>query len=170
MRTTVRIPVFAICFSFALAVSGVVADEPVRPGFIPSSKTTTENTNAASAPISLKLKPTAIAPSGAGGAAEIRANSIALHLSQLSPGKYELEAVRRSDGTFLKLGVLTIVDATLSPSRQATDNKKEASAHPESVSVETDATVKLPEDLAPSDISRVLLLVGGNAVLDSKAQ
>jgi len=81
-----------------------------------------------------------------------------------------LHAVRRPDGLKETLGAITIVDPTSSPSRQATDNKREASANPESVRVETDATLTLPEGLKVQDVSRILLMSGDNAVLDSQAK
>jgi hypothetical protein len=88
----------------------------------------------------------------------------------LGPGVYELKAVRRSDGQRETLGAITIVDPTSSPSRQATDNKKEASANPESVQVETDARLTVPKDLEVQDVGRILLMNRGNAVLDSQAK
>jgi hypothetical protein len=132
--------------------------EPVR---------NSERTNQAAA---FELKPTAIAPSGAKGSARITPDSITMHLSQLGPGVYEVQvAIGRADGDRKKLGRITIVDPTLSPSRQATDNKKEASANPESVMVETDATLSIPSGVSPNKVARVVVLgLGGNAVLDSK--
>jgi hypothetical protein len=88
----------------------------------------------------------------------------------LGAGRYDLQLVRRPDGVIEPLGTLTIVDPTLGPSRQANDNKKEASANPESVQIETDAQLKLPSRVKPRDIARVLLLgSGGNAVLAGDA-
>jgi len=122
-------------------------------------------------PISFQLKPTAIAPSGAAGSVELKSpTTLAVHLSQLGPGKYKIQAIRRSDGKTEWLGTITIVDPTLSPSRQATDNKKEASANPELTRVETDAAITLHRKLVAKDIGRIQLLgPGDNAVLDSLA-
>ena len=126
------------------------------------------NNAASTAVVSFVLKPTAIAPSGSSGTAQITTGVLALHLSQLGPGKYTLQAVRRSNGAVEPLGAITIVDPTLSPSRQASDNKKEASANPEAVLVQTDASVSLPKGLLPQEIERVRVLgTGENAVLDS---
>ena len=118
--------------------------------------------------LSFSLKPTVTAPARAQGSAGIKSSVMSIHLSAVEPGRYEVRAIRRSDGGSEKLGGFSIVDATLSPSRQANENKKEASAHPESVSLETDASVALPPRINVEDISRVQI-VGrdGNVVLDS---
>src|SRR5579883_1002464 len=47
-------------------------------------------------------------------------------------------------GAAQKVGALTIVDPTAAPDRQATDNKREASAAPDQVRVDTDLQVRLP--------------------------
>lgn len=117
-----------------------------------------------------ELKPTAIAPAGASGTVQLHPGTVSLHVSALGPGVYHLDAVRRFGGKKEALGAITIVDPTSSPSRQATDNKKEASANPESVHVETDASITLPRDLLAQDVSRILLMSGDNAVLDSQAK
>lgn len=123
------------------------------------------NTNAT---VSFQLKPTAIAPAGAAGSAEVKGTVLMLHLSQLDSGKYDVQAVHSADGTIEKLGTITIADPTSSPSRQANDNKKEASANPESTQVVADASITLARQLAPRDITRVRIAgAGGNAVLDS---
>src|SRR5579862_2563407 len=80
--------------------------------------------------ISLTLKPTAIGPPGATGLVQINDRTALLHVSGLGAGRYDLQLVRRPDGVIEPLGTLTIVDPTLGPSRQANDNKKEASANP----------------------------------------
>jgi hypothetical protein len=69
------------------------------------------------------------------------------------------------------LGTVSIVDPTLSPGRQATDNKKEASAGPDQVRIDTDVQVILPADVGSQDITRLALLdAGGNMVLAGNAQ
>jgi hypothetical protein len=75
-----------------------------------------------------------------------------------------------SDGLRKKLGTITIIDPTSSPSREATDNKKEASANPTSVRVETDASLTIPRALEAQDVRRILLMDRDNAVLDSQAK
>jgi hypothetical protein len=140
-----------------------------QPVSVPQAKETTER--GTNAPVSFHLKPTPIAPAGAGGSAEIKGNSLEVHLSQIGPGKYDVRAVGQSDGASRLLGTITIVDPTVSPSRQATDNKKEASANPESVIVETDASISLPGGLARPGLAEVQVLgAGGNVVLDSLAK
>jgi len=121
--------------------------------------------------LSFNMKATAIAPAGAAGSGQLKANLLTLHLTRIGPGSYELEAIRRADGTGEKVGTLTIADPTASPDRNATDNKKEASASPDQVRVDTDAQVTLPEEIAKESISRLMLLDrGGNAVLVGDAQ
>lgn len=118
--------------------------------------------------LEFQLKPTAIAPAGCVGSARLEGRVLLVHLSQLAPGRYELQAGLKPEGASVKIGLITIVDPTASPSRQATDNKKEASASPESVSVNTDVSVTLPRDLVAHDIESIRVLgPGGNAVLDS---
>ena len=118
---------------------------------------------------SFQLKPTAIAPAGASGSVQIKGGTISVHLSALNPGAYRLVGVR-ADGVRKSFGVITIADPTSSPSRQSTDNKKEASANPESVQVETDATITLPGDLIVAEVSQVMLFSGDNAVLESRVK
>lgn len=134
----------------------------------PTTEPSSERTNAV---LSFNLKATAIAPVGAAGSGQLNANLLTLHLTRLGPGSYELEAIRRPDGTGEKVGTLTIADPTASPDRDATDNKKEASASPEQVRVDTDAQVTLPAEVAKESISRLVLLDrAGNAVLVGEAQ
>ena len=118
---------------------------------------------------SFALKATAIAPAEANGRAELKPGGISLHLSHLGPGRYDLEGVRHPDGTHQRLGTITIVDPTLSPDRQANDNKKEASANPDQVRVETDVQIALPEKTSAQEFDQLLLLdSGGNALLASE--
>jgi hypothetical protein len=118
---------------------------------------------------SFELKPTAIAPAGAVGSAQIKQGSVSVHLSALGPGVYRLDVVC-SDGLRKRLGTITIIDPTSSPSREATDNKKQASANPTSVRVETDASLTIPRALEAQDVRRILLMDRDNAVLDSQAK
>ena len=121
--------------------------------------------------LSFNLKATPIAPAGAAGSGQLKANLLTLHLTRLGPGTYELKAIRRADGTGEKVGTLTIVDPTASPDRDATDNKKEASASPDQVRVDTDAQITLPAEVAKESISRLVLMDrGGNAVLVGDAE
>ena len=134
----------------------------------PKAEPASARTNAV---ISFNLKATPIAPAGAAGSGQLKANLLTLHLTRLGPGSYELEAIRRADGTGEKVGTLTIVDPTASPDRNATDNKKEASASPDQVRVDTDAQVTLPDEVAKESISRLVLMDrGGNAVLVGDAE
>src|SRR5438128_431682 len=71
---------------------------------------------------SVALKPTSIAPSGASGVAEITAHGLLLHVKRLPPGRYDVQIVRKSNSSSEPVAALTIVDPTLGPSRQATDN------------------------------------------------
>lgn len=119
--------------------------------------------------VSVELKPTAIAPHGARGLAQISGRTVSLHVSRLDPGKYDLKLIRRTDEAMEPLGSLTIVDPTLGPSRQANDNKKEASANPESVRIDADVQMKLASEFKPNDWARIVLRgPGGNAVLVGK--
>lgn len=130
---------------------------------------TATNRPSAQSAISVLLKPTAIGPIGGSGLLQFKDRTALLHVSRLGPGRYELRATRRRDDIPVLLGVLTIVDPTLSPSRQATDNKKEASANPDSVSIETDVQIKLPAGWDAHDLSQVQVLgPGGNAVLSGE--
>jgi len=157
-------------FACAFLAAAVYAQSPAGTSEPVQAVTAAGSTNAASVgPVTFQLKPTAVAPMGASGTAVIQARVLSVHLTQLGPGRYQLEAGRHSGGRFERLGAITIVDPTLAPSRQATDNKKEASANPESVSINTDVSITLPAGLGPRDISSVRLLgAGGNAVLDSQ--
>ena len=157
----------------ALTCCNSFAEDPSTNAIEPSVQSTTSVTvtnPAINQTLSFELKPTAIAPAGASGSAQLKAGAISVHLSALGPGVYELEAMRRSDGLRQTLGAITIVDPTSSPSRQATDNKKEASANPESVQVVTDASLSIPKGLKVQDVSRILLMNRGNAVLDSQVK
>lgn len=121
--------------------------------------------------VALLLKPTAIGPIGGSGLVQFKGHTAFLHVSRLGSGSYQLQAARRHEDVPVLLGVVTIVDPTLGPSRQATDNKKEASANPDSVTIETDVQLKLPPGLDPRDIARVQVLgPGGNAVLSGEAK
>ena len=121
--------------------------------------------------ISFLLKPTAIAPEGASGSAELKGGKLSFHLSHLGPGKYETVVFSRSGGVPYRLGVIDIIDPTGSPDRQANDNKKEASAHPESVHIEADVEMVLPSELSSLQIGRLRLLEpGGNAVMEGEAK
>jgi hypothetical protein len=145
----------------------VLADE--RDAVLPSlnSAPTTQDTNHAA--VSFKLKATAIAPFLATGTGELRVGTLALHLSNLGPGRYELQTVRRLGGVD-HLGMIVIVDPTLSPDRQANDNKKEASVGPHQLHLETEVQMTLPTPISPRDIGRLLLVdAGGNAVLSGDA-
>lgn len=136
----------------------------------PSQSAEAGSTNQGPA-LAFQLKPTAIAPAGAKGTVEVKLGAISIHLSALGQGRYVVRAIRKSDGGAEKIGDINIIDPTLSPSAQANDNKKEASANPDDVSIETDSTMTLPSDLAYHDIARVQVLArGGNAVLDSEVK
>lgn len=138
---------------------------------IVSTQTASTNEVAAVSAFSVTLKPTSIAPAGTSGTLELKGRTLLLHLSHLNPGHYDLQIVKRSDGTFETLGRFTIADPTLGPDRQTTDNKKEASANPESVSIKTDVQMDLPSELSARDIARILLMSpGANAVLISEVK
>lgn len=171
-RGLMAIMLWAIGLCASLAVSGqtlhpiVSSNTSTMPPPTLRTKTGDPNQVDAKSVISIALKPTAIGPPGAGGVAEIKGRAVSLHIGRLEPGRYQLQLVRRSDGSIKPLGTLTIADPTLGPDRHATDNKKEASANPESVLIETDVQMKLPSPISPHDIARVLVLgPGGNAVL-----
>jgi hypothetical protein len=139
--------------------------DPLLPSL--NSAPTTQETNRAV--VSFKLKPTAIAPFLATGSGELRAGTLMLHLSNLGPGRYELQAVRRPDAVE-HLGMIVIVDPTLAPDRQASDNKKEASVGPHQVHLETEVQMTLPTPMSPRDIGRLVLVdAGGNTVFSADA-
>jgi len=177
-----RIKLVRIALSATLALGGGAGlghahgqafSSNLSPGakLVPLPQSRASAASRTNAPASFVLKPTPIAPVGAAGSAELKGNTLAVHLNQIGPGKYEVQAVSHSGRTGRLLGTITIVDPTLSPSRQATDNRKEASAHPESVLVTTDASMSLPRDLARRDIAGIQVLSdGGNVVLDSLAK
>lgn len=147
------------------------ANTSAPPTFPLHADTRRTNDVPADAGFSVILKPTAIGPAGASGIAQINDHAVAVHVSGLGPGRYDLQLSRRRDDVIQPLGSLTIADPTASPSRQASDNKKEASANPESVQLDADVQIKLPSKLKPRDVARVLLVnSGGNAVLAGGAQ
>jgi hypothetical protein len=130
------------------------------------SQTTPTNAVPADTNVSIVLKPTAIGPTGASGLAQIKNHTVLLQVRRLEPGQYVVQLVMRPDDSIKPLGTFTIIDPTLGPSRQATDNTKEASANPESVVIKTDVQLKVPVALKPQDVARVLVLgPGDNAVL-----
>jgi hypothetical protein len=115
---------------------------------------------------SVPLKPTSIAPSGASGVAEITHHGLLVHVKRLPPGRYDVQIVRKSISNPEVVGTLTIVDPTLGPSRQANDNKKEASAKPESVRIDTDIQMRVTSEVYPQDTARILVVGSdGNALL-----
>lgn len=140
-----------------------------HPTAAPRVQSNTSDTNVVPAVtnISVVLKPTAIGPTAASGLAQIKDHTVLLHVQRLEPGSYAVQLIMRPDDRIKALGILTIVDPTLGPSRQASDNKKEASANPESVLVETDVQMKVPFVLKPQEVARVVVLgPGANAVLE----
>jgi len=151
--------------------SGQVTDSRAAPGAPSAGKGTGALSNTQPVATSFVLKPTAIAPEGASGSAELKGGKLSFHLSHLEPGKYETVVVSRSRGVPYHLGVIEIIDPTSSPDLQANDNKKEASAHPESAYIVIDAEMVLPSELSSLQISQVRLLgPGGNAVLQAVAK
>ncbi len=144
----------------------VDSNPPVQAGPSVHADVVHTNQTDTTAGASVELKPSAIAPKGAAGVVTIKGRSLLLHVSGLGPGRYDLQVIRRPAEMIEPLGSLTIIDPTLGPSRQATDNKKEASANPESVLIQTDVEMKVPSELKRPDIVRIVLLgPGGNAVL-----
>jgi hypothetical protein len=134
--------------------------QPVPPGPEPMPKA-----------VSFKLKPTNTAPELGSGSAEIKSKVLTLHLSGIGTGRYEVEALKGPGEERLRLGTVTIIDPTLSPDRQANDNKKEASAGPEQVRTVTDAQLSLPGELSPQSIQRLELRDHvGNVILAGKAE
>ena len=155
-------------------VNGAATLYPMRdvsPNTSPQEATRpVENTNQfqvqATTSASVPLKPTSIAPAGASGVADVTPHGLLLHVKRLPPGRYDVQIVRKSSSNSEVLGTLTIVDPTLGPSRQANDNKKEASAKPESVRIDTDIQMSVTSELYPQDIARILVVGSdGNAVL-----
>ncbi|HLH53241.1 MAG TPA: hypothetical protein VKY92_06455 [Verrucomicrobiae bacterium] len=131
--------------------------------FTSKSQSPLTTTNAV---VSFVFKSTAIAPRGAAGSGQLNGNHLSMHLTQLAPGSYQLQLIHRGDGAAQKVGALTIVDPTAAPDRQATDNKREASAAPDQVRVDTDLQVRLPPGMAAENIGKLELLdTSGNAVL-----
>lgn len=129
-------------------------------------ETSTTNAVPAVTNISVVLKPTATSPTGASGFAQIKDHTVQLHLRRLEPGRYTMQLIMRPNDRIVAVGIIAIVDPTLGPSRQASDNKKEASTNPESVLVETDVQMKVPFLLKPQEVERVVVLgPGANAVL-----
>lgn len=118
-----------------------------------------------------ELKRTVIAPLGAEGSAELKSNLVTLHLTHLQPGRYELKGFQPPYRSYQLLGTIVLVDPTASPDRQANDNKKEASAGPDQVYIQTDTQIALPPDLLTNGITRLELLnAGGNTVLAGDAK
>ena len=171
---TIGIAVIALLWSaFVLAAAEAVRTFPGLDATNAMSHSVSQesgtNRSAAEAARSFQLKPTPIADAGTQASVEIKSCSLSMHVNHLGPGKYDV-AIVRPNGIFQHLGTITIVDPAASPDRQANDNKKEASAHPESVRIETDVHITLPASLSLKQITRVVLLgPGGNAVLDSGA-
>ena len=71
-----------------------------------------------------------------------------------------------------KRGLCRLIDLeSPPPDRDATDNKKEASASLDQVRVDTDAQITLPAEVAKESISRLVLMDrGGNDVLVGDAE
>jgi len=125
---------------------------------------------ALTSPVAFQLKPTAIAPAGAAGSAELKDGVLSLHLSHIGPGRYVVEGLSRPGLVPCQLGVIVIADPTSAPDRMANNNKKEASANPESTHLETDVQITLPPELRSLQIANLRLLgPGSNAVLEGKA-
>jgi hypothetical protein len=151
--------------------SGQATDSRAASGAPSAGKGAGTLSNTQPVAISFVLKPTAIAPEGASGSAELKGGELSFHLSHLEPGKYETVVVSRSGGVPYRAGVIEIIDPTSSPDRQANDNKKEASAHPESAHMVIDGEMVLPSELSSLQIDRVRVLgPGGNAVLEGVAK
>jgi len=126
--------------------------------------------NALASSIAFQLKPTAIAPAGAVGSAELKVGVLSLHLSHVGPGKYVVQGLSRPGHVPCQFGVIVIADPTSAPDRVANNNKKEASANPESTHLEIDVQITLPPELRSLEIANLRLLgPGGNAVLEGKA-
>jgi hypothetical protein len=99
---------FICCEVFAHDVNTNAAAPLVQSTGLVTNSATPQN-------LAFELKPTAIAPAGASGRAQLHQGSISLHVSALGTGVYYLDAVRRSDGIKETLGAITIVDPTSSP-------------------------------------------------------
>ena len=165
------ISAFAVFAANAQEGSGQAIDSRAGSGTASEGNGAGAFSNKQPASITFVLKPPAIAPEGASGSAELKGGKLSFHLSHLEPGKYETVVVSRSEGVPYRLGVIEIVDPTSSPDRQANDNKKEASAHPESVHIEADVQMVLPSELSSLQIDRLRLLgPGGNAVMEGVAK
>jgi hypothetical protein len=162
--------IVATLWLLAINANQSSGDEPPRPLLTPLP-TDAKSTNQVAAPVlSFKLKPTAIAPAAASGAAEAKSGMLFIHLTHLAPGRYQVKA-ERPDGAFKHLGSISITDPTLAPDHETNNNKKEASAGPQADSLETEVQVKLPPDVTARDIARILLTgPGGNAFLSSDAK
>lgn len=111
------------------------------------------------------LTNTAAAPASAKGTAELQPGLVSLNTQGLSPGRYDLVAVKKSDGSALPLGVLTISDPTLSPDREANDSKKEANDSEQSPTLTTQTRLALPAGLDATDIGQLRVSFHGNDML-----
>jgi hypothetical protein len=126
--------------------------------------------NAAPPAASFQLKAAPVAPAQAAGSAELKNGRLSLHLSHLNPGNYLVEGITRPDLLPYRLGMIAVVDPTSTPGRQANDNKKEASAHPESAHLEIDVQMNLPRELSSLRFGHLRLLgPTGNIVLEGSA-
>src|SRR5438045_5836755 len=85
--------------------SGKATDSRAASGAPSAGRGAGTLSNTQPAAISFVLKPTAVAPEGAAGSAELKGGKLSFHLSHLGPGKYETVLISRPGGVPYRLGV-----------------------------------------------------------------
>lgn len=128
------------------------------------------------------MSPTANAPAGASGLAELEAEDengvqtakLSVETQGLSPGDYTLSIVKISDGSSVTLGQISIGSAGGDPNQQSGDGSGQGENSKggqdkrsrESGGLEGRTEVQLPPDLDAMDIAQIVLSdLSGNALL-----
>jgi hypothetical protein len=117
----------------------------------------------------ITLRATGAAPALAQGDAELRGFTLAVETQGLGPGAYRIEAVLRGDPVPILLGVVSIVNPSLSPDRLTSENFKEDSVTDATDILQSRSELPLPPRLDPHQIETVTVADhGGTALLQGE--
>ncbi len=105
---------------------------------------------------------TSAAPQAGGSIDFIGSSTLMVQTRGLQPGTYQILAIRRFDRSPIILGSISVSDPGLQPERQAGESRKEDNNSHQATELKTRTELTLPRDLAPKDITRIVLrnLVG----------